>query len=381
MHSFHRNLTLRTKMMLIFLASITPVLLLVNGIFCFQSSRYFREEMAQSLKCLAVTAATFIQADEHDAVYREKSEKSRKYADIQKTLLRFKASNPEIRFVYTMVPVDQKIWHYVVDAEPVKGKDHSPLGSEFDIKINPGFIEGLKGAYASTKFSVDPVFGTLLTGCAPILDSQGKSHGIVGVDISAARIVSKESILLKLALWSLLLGLFVSFLVSFWIARLLNRPIGELVRGSREAASGNLAVRVPEKRTDELGELAHAFNSMLGDLARQREELKEQERMAQELATARKIQQAMLPTEAPISSRLNIDFYAESASEVGGDYFDFLPLEDGQMAIAIGDVTGHGVPAALLMAMVKSCLHTQVLSNYRVSDVMEVANNAVFKST
>ncbi|HEY9766239.1 MAG TPA: PP2C family protein-serine/threonine phosphatase, partial [Chroococcales cyanobacterium] len=47
----------------------------------------------------------------------------------------------------------------------------------------------------------------------------------------------------------------------------------------------------------------------------------------------------------------------------------------------IGDVTGHGVPAALLMAMVKSCLHTQVLSNYRVSDVMEVANNAVFKST
>ncbi|MGE5708425.1 MAG: SpoIIE family protein phosphatase, partial [Bacteroidota bacterium] len=134
-------------------------------------------------------------------------------------------------------------------------------------------------------------------------------------------------------------------------------------------------------RQDELGQLARSFNHMLAELAQKQQELKEQERVLQELATARKIQQAMLPTEPPASGSLNIDFYAESASEVGGDYFDFLPLENGKMAFAIGDVTGHGVPAALLMAMVKSCLHTQVLANHRVADVMAVANNTVHKSS
>ncbi|HEY9854927.1 MAG TPA: PP2C family protein-serine/threonine phosphatase, partial [Stenomitos sp.] len=85
--------------------------------------------------------------------------------------------------------------------------------------------------------------------------------------------------------------------------------------------------------------------------------------------------------EAPESKTLNIDFYAQSASEVGGDYFDFLPLDDHQMALVIGDVTGHGVPAALLMAMVRSCLHTQVLSNHQISDVMRVANSTVYKGS
>jgi sigma-B regulation protein RsbU (phosphoserine phosphatase) len=120
---------------------------------------------------------------------------------------------------------------------------------------------------------------------------------------------------------------------------------------------------------------------MLGELAQKQQELKEQERVLQELATARKIQQAILPSEAPESKTLNIDFYAQSASEVGGDYFDFLPLDDHQMAIVIGDVTGHGVPAALLMAMVRSCLHTQVLSNHQISDVMRVANSTVYKGS
>jgi sigma-B regulation protein RsbU (phosphoserine phosphatase) len=66
---------------------------------------------------------------------------------------------------------------------------------------------------------------------------------------------------------------------------------------------------------------------------------------------------------------------------VGGDYFDFLPVGEHQMAIAIGDVTGHGVPAALLMAVVRSCLHTQVLTNHRVIDVMKVANSLVRSSS
>ncbi|HBN08064.1 MAG TPA: hypothetical protein DD435_05260 [Cyanobacteria bacterium UBA8530] len=324
----------------------------------------------------AAMTASVIDGERHESI---RSEKDPAYSAIKKKLIGMMVS-PGIRDIYTMKHGKGNTWNYVVDAEPSTSKLYSPFMEPYDASQDPENLKGLLGPSASKKLYTDE-YGVWLSGYAPIRGKDGVARAVVGVDMSAKRVIEEESVLLRMTLWIFLLGLGIAAMASFWMARLLNHPISQLVKGVRLVAAGDLSIRVPEERRDELGELAHSFNTMLGDLARQREELKEQERMSQELATARKIQQAMLPSEAPTSGHFNIDFYAESATEVGGDYFDFLPLEDGQMAIVIGDVTGHGVPAALLMAMVKSCLHTQVLSNYRVSDVMEVANNAVFKSS
>ncbi len=84
----------------------------------------------------------------------------------------------------------------------------------------------------------------------------------------------------------------------------------------------------------------------------------EKERLSMELATARKIQEALLPDTIPNLPDLEIAFYFNPAEEVGGDYFDFFPLNENQLGIVQADVSGHGASAAMIMAMLKGILHS-----------------------
>src|ERR671911_1714219 len=88
------------------------------------------------------------------------------------------------------------------------------------------------------------------------------------------------------------------------------------------------------------------------ELAQQRldHELRERERIEQELLVARRIQQASLPKEVPTLEGWHISPFYRPAREVGGDFYDFLELDDGRVGIVVGDATGKGVPAALVMA-------------------------------
>jgi serine phosphatase RsbU (regulator of sigma subunit) len=89
-------------------------------------------------------------------------------------------------------------------------------------------------------------------------------------------------------------------------------------------------------------------------------QVRERERIEQELRTARAIQHAFLPRDVPDLFGWRLVTYYQPAREVGGDFYDFLPLEDGRWGIVIGDVTGKGVPAALVMATVHTMLRSTV---------------------
>jgi sigma-B regulation protein RsbU (phosphoserine phosphatase) len=357
--------------------AITLILALACGLFYLQTSGLIRSQLRERLMMTAGIIATNLDAEAHERI---RSGSDPEYQTIKDQLVRMRDVSPSIRVIYTMKASKGPNWHFVVDTEPSDSTIFSAYGDPYNVVREPEIMDGLKGLSASRTLLPDE-YGVWLSGYAPIRDKNGVAHSIVGVDMSAKEVLAKEAAMLRIILGVFGVGLIVAFGASVWLARFLNKPIGQLVHGTRLAAEGDLNARVPEDRKDELGELAHAFNLMLSELNRQRDELREQERMRGELATARRIQQAMLPASAPESGSLNIDFFAESASEVGGDYFDFLPVGEHQMAIAIGDVTGHGVPAALLMAVVRSCLHTQVLTNHRVIDVMKVANNLVRSSS
>jgi serine phosphatase RsbU (regulator of sigma subunit) len=82
------------------------------------------------------------------------------------------------------------------------------------------------------------------------------------------------------------------------------------------------------------------------------------QRYEQELRVARGIQQALLPKEVPQLEGWEVTAYYRPAHEVGGDFYDFLELEDGRLGLVVGDATGHGVPAALVMANTQSVLRT-----------------------
>lgn len=375
------RLRLQTRLALVFLAMASVLLVGTIGAYYYHASKNFRQELRVRLMGMAATTATMVDGAEHAAL---KGEADPAYLRIQALLKRIKAANPEVRYLYTMRLDDSGTWRFVVDATPSGDPDHSAFNEPYDTDDaddeDLSMRDGLKGPAADHGFNTDK-YGTWLSGYAPIKDQDGRVHGIVGVDMSAKRILREESQLIRMALYILIAGFLFALAISIWLARLLTRPVNQLVAGTQRVAEGDLSVRVPQERSDEFGDLARSFNTMIGAIATHREELKETERMSQELATARKIQQAMLPAAAPFDKSLNIDFYLETSTEVGGDYFDFLPLGDNKLAFVIGDVTGHGVPAALLMAVIKSCLHTQVLTNHKVADVMTIANSILHQSS
>jgi steroid delta-isomerase-like uncharacterized protein len=122
--------------------------------------------------------------------------------------------------------------------------------------------------------------------------------------------------------------------------------------GKEETAEGIYIHRISGgKITEEWGILDSL--PVMEELA---QEIRERERIEQDLRVARSIQEASLPKEVPESEGWQIAPYYQPAREVGGDFYDFLGLNDGQLGLVVGDATGKGVPAALVMASTRSML-------------------------
>ncbi|MBI4696730.1 MAG: SpoIIE family protein phosphatase [Gammaproteobacteria bacterium] len=153
------------------------------------------------------------------------------------------------------------------------------------------------------------------------------------------------SIVLAVAL--LIVGL------AFLASRAVTGPLDRLVAAVGELARGRFDTRVDIRTGDELQRLGDSFNAMTAQLA-------EHTRVKESLALAREVQQQLLPRQAPSDPRLDIAGLSVYCDQTGGDYFDYLDRrrEDrAELGIVLGDVSGHGVAAALLMTTARALLH------------------------
>jgi predicted ester cyclase len=116
---------------------------------------------------------------------------------------------------------------------------------------------------------------------------------------------------------------------------------------------------------------------MMGQRLEQEE--RERERIEQELSVARRIQQASLPKEVPEPEGWQITPYYQPAKEVGGDFYDFHPLSEGRLGVVVGDATGKGVPAALVMATTCGMLQVTAaaLGSASPEEVLEQVNETL----
>ena len=165
--------------------------------------------------------------------------------------------------------------------------------------------------------------------------------------------------------------------VSIFFAQRLTRPIRELATGMSRVAHGDLRVRLKRRSRNEIGALTQDFNRMVADL---QENVLERQRMSQELDIARRIQQSLLPQSEPEVAGLDVAGICLTYAEVGGDYYDYLSLNDGRLAIAIGDVFGHGVSSGLLAAAVQGCLQNQVNIDPDAGKVLAAVDRVVRSS-
>lgn len=138
-------------------------------------------------------------------------------------------------------------------------------------------------------------------------------------------------------------------------------PLRRVTEQIGNLLSGKNYKRVEPVTIDEVGMMTHFFNEITRDLEKISYDIKERRRMSSELDIAARIQKDVLPKEAPAAPGLDVVAKTRSAAEVGGDTFDFLSSPDGdQIFIYIGDVTGHGVPAGLIMMMVDTLVTSLV---------------------
>ncbi len=140
----------------------------------------------------------------------------------------------------------------------------------------------------------------------------------------------------------------------------LTRNLSSLSDGVNRIAQGDYRARVPVRSQDEIGKLATAFNQMAEDVEKHQRSAVEQERIKRELELGRQIQHDMLPQSALRLGLTEIKGVSVPAREVGGDFFNYFQLSSGHIAMLIGDVSGKGVGAALLMANIQAALRTRL---------------------
>ena len=150
------------------------------------------------------------------------------------------------------------------------------------------------------------------------------------------------------------------FAGSLPLASGMTRHLRSLMAGVQRIAKGDLSARIPVRSRDEFGELAGAFNRMAEDLAAHQKLLVEQERLHRELELCRQIQTGILPCEPLRLGVTEVKGVSIPAREVGGDFFNYFALPSGDIALLVGDVSGKGVGAALLMANVQATLRARL---------------------
>ena len=166
----------------------------------------------------------------------------------------------------------------------------------------------------------------------------------------------------------------VGVTMSAFLSRRLTRPLEKLTGAMRNISRGDLEQSVEIETHDEIGDLARTFNLMT-------EGLKEKREMEKELALAQEIQLTLLPKGPPKVPGYDIAGMYVPSAQVGGDYYDYIVCGDGQLGIAIGDVTGHGTPAALLMSTLQAGLRAQIETSQSVSELMARLNTTLCRST
>ena len=148
----------------------------------------------------------------------------------------------------------------------------------------------------------------------------------------------------------------VAFMTGLSLARSITGAVHELATGTDHVRRGDFSHRISVSSDDQLGDLADSFNSMTASVEDLLHAKAEKERLEQELRIARQIQMSLLPQGPLTMDGLSVTAHCEPAREVGGDYYDYLPLADRRVGILIADVAGKGTSAALYMAELKGLM-------------------------
>ncbi|HEY0991289.1 MAG TPA: SpoIIE family protein phosphatase [Kofleriaceae bacterium] len=222
---------------------------------------------------------------------------------------------------------------------------------------------------------------------------QRQGYVVLGYDLapidwfSAAAAVQKATASTRAALYTGAVGALFA-LIGTVLAILqglsISRPIKQLAWRADQIARGDLGARVEITSSDEIGLLGTNFNFMADQISILLEQTAEKARIEQELEVAKAIQETLVPTSDPIDHGvLKFAGFYQPAAQTGGDWWSWHELVGGKVLLVIGDVTGHGVPSAMITAAAKAACDVAryvYRDDVTVTGLLEIMNHAIFES-
>jgi len=150
------------------------------------------------------------------------------------------------------------------------------------------------------------------------------------------------------------------------LTRTVTGAVAQLYEGTMHVNRGDFSHRIPVRSNDQVATLATSFNSMTASLEKLIEEQKQKQRLENELTIAKEVQAQLFPQENVQLASLEVHGFFRPARTVSGDYYDFLTMDSDRLVLAVGDISGKGISAALLMATIHSAVRAYSLQDIPV---------------
>ena len=337
----------------------------------------------------------------------ESGEKSEQYQKTQMELDNIK-SRSKVEFIYVIKPLNTEkvdncvyVWNAVTQEELEMYDTIDSLGDlsgeGFPQEMAEQFTVVMEGEDEITFISNNSEFGYVLTGLYPLRLENGETAAIIGVDILMDKIYSDlRQYLIYVVTGTVVLGIIFLCLFIYQLRRSVVLPLLRMSESTadfvRQSNSGlppeQLKFRVPDVHTgDEIQLFSENLTHMASELVQYMGNLKlvtaDRERISAELNVATSIQSSLLPRIFPaFPERTEFDIYADLkvAQEMGGSFYDLFLVDQNHLAVMIGEIAGHGIPAALLMVITKTLIKNYAQLGYSPDKVLSETNNQLSES-
>jgi len=155
----------------------------------------------------------------------------------------------------------------------------------------------------------------------------------------------------------------IALIIGTRMTRTVTAAVAQLHDATKHVDRGDFSHRIPVKSSDQLSDLARSFNSMTASIEKLILEQKEKQRLENELAIAQEVQAQLFPRQVSELESLEVHGFCRPARTVSGDYYDFLTASSHKLILAVGDISGKGISAALLMATIHSAVRAYSVEN------------------
>ncbi|MFZ1139417.1 MAG: SpoIIE family protein phosphatase [Candidatus Sulfotelmatobacter sp.] len=155
----------------------------------------------------------------------------------------------------------------------------------------------------------------------------------------------------------------IALIIGTRMTRTVTAAVAQLHEATKHVDRGDFSHRIPVTSSDQLADLAISFNSMTASIEKLIQEQKEKQRLENELSIAQEVQAQLFPRQVSELESLEVHGFCRPARTVSGDYYDFLTASSHKLILAVGDISGKGISAALLMATIHSAVRAYSVEN------------------